>query len=90
MANSSSSTMEKPITSGGLRSSRTSLNGEHGEAKPENGVQIGSLTSEQDAAGGLGRHLGLFSTTLLMLVHSFRATEDRIAESRFLEVSDAL
>ena len=29
-------------------------------------VQPGELTLEEDAAGGLGRHLGLFSTTFLM------------------------
>ncbi len=32
-------------------------------------IQPGNLDLEEDAAGGLGRHLGLFSTTLLMLVH---------------------
>ena len=29
-------------------------------------VQPGELTLEEDAAGGMGRHLGLFSTTFLM------------------------
>lgn len=32
-------------------------------------VQPGNLNLEEDAAGGLGRHLGLFSATLLMFVH---------------------
>lgn len=32
-------------------------------------IQPGNLDLEEDAAGGLGRHLGLFSTTLLMSVH---------------------
>ena len=29
-------------------------------------VEPGELTFEEDTAGGLGRHLGLFSTTFLM------------------------
>lgn len=29
-------------------------------------LQAGELTMEEDTAGGMGRHLGLFSTTLLM------------------------
>lgn len=31
-------------------------------------VQPGDLSLEEDTAGGLGRHLGLFSTTFLMCV----------------------
>ena len=31
---------------------------------------VGELALEEDAAGGLGRHLGLFSTTFLMQVRS--------------------
>lgn len=31
-------------------------------------VQPGELTFEEDTAGGMGRHLGLFSTTFLMSV----------------------
>lgn len=29
-------------------------------------LEAGELSLEEDAAGGMGRHLGLFSTTLLM------------------------
>jgi hypothetical protein len=29
-------------------------------------VQVGELTFEEDTAGGMGRHLGITSTTLLM------------------------
>jgi hypothetical protein len=32
----------------------------------DNGLQAGELTLQEAAAGGMGRHLGLFSTTLLM------------------------
>ena len=35
-------------------------------------IQLGNPDLEEDVAGGLGRHLGLFSTTLLMFVHPFR------------------
>lgn len=31
-------------------------------------IQPGDLSLEEDTAGGLGRHLGLFSTTFLMCV----------------------
>lgn len=31
-------------------------------------AQPGELTLEEDTAGGMGRHLGLFSTTFLMYV----------------------
>lgn len=33
-------------------------------------VEPGELTFEEDTSGGLGRHLGLFSTTFLMYVPS--------------------
>lgn len=29
-------------------------------------LEAGELSLEEDAAGGMGRHLGVFSTTLLM------------------------
>ena len=38
------------------------------EFDPDHSVQPGDLTLEQDTAGGLGRHLGLFSTTFLMYI----------------------
>lgn len=41
----------------------------HGQLAPADAhrtVQPGELTLEEDAAGGMGRHLGLFSTTFLM------------------------
>lgn len=34
----------------------------------EGAVQAGELHADEVAAGGLGRHLGLFSTTFLMYV----------------------
>jgi len=39
-------------------------------------VQPGYLNLKEDAAGGLGRHLGLFSTTFLMLAHSLLAARE--------------
>ena len=54
----------------------TGLEGKGDEASK---IQPGTLNLEEDAAGGLGRHLGLFSTTLLMLVHQ-PEWKGRIAE----------
>lgn len=39
---------------------------EDGEPKADQDVNPGELTFEEDTRGGLGRHLGLFSTTFLM------------------------
>ncbi|KAI9852358.1 MAG: hypothetical protein M1830_006800, partial [Pleopsidium flavum] len=36
-----------------------------GELTKPDAVRPGSLSLKEDAAGGLGRHLGLFSTTFL-------------------------
>ena len=36
------------------------------EKEKNNSVEAGELTFEEDTAGGLGRHLGVFSTTFLM------------------------
>lgn len=36
------------------------------EKHKNNSVEAGELTFEEDTAGGLGRHLGVFSTTFLM------------------------
>lgn len=47
-------------------------------------IPPGDLKPEEDAAGGLGRHLGLFSTTLLMLVHSPEYTLQRWLTSTLL------
>ena len=41
---------------------------EHTEKTEFDVVQPGDLSLEQYTAGGLGRHLGLFSTTFLMFV----------------------
>ena len=35
------------------------------EKHKNNSVKAGELTFEEDTAGGLGRHLGVFSTTFL-------------------------
>lgn len=43
-----------------------SLDGQEVEHDTDESVQPGELTLEEDTAGGMGRHLGLFSTTLLM------------------------
>ncbi len=45
-----------------------SPDGWKGKVDEARNIQPGNLKLEEDAAGGLGRHLGLFSTTLLMLV----------------------
>lgn len=36
------------------------------EPEADRVIEPGELTFEEDARGGMGRHLGLFSTTLLM------------------------
>ena len=43
---------------------------QHDNPPAENPLQSGELSLEEDVAGGLGRHLGLFSTTFLMYFNS--------------------
>ena len=46
--------------------SESSTDGQEEETVVNTTVQPGELSFEEDTAGGLGRHLGLFSTTFLM------------------------
>lgn len=39
--------------------------GSSGDEEPEN-AEVGELSFEEDTRGGLGRHLGIVSTTFLM------------------------
>lgn len=60
---------ESPVSKEGLGISSYNHDGvavEEPVADAEN--QPGELTFAEDTAGGMGRHLGLFSTTFLMLV----------------------
>lgn len=57
------STTEESTKEGGLTSGHNGVDHEHAADKI---VKPGELTFEEDTAGGLGRHLGLFSTTFLM------------------------
>lgn len=44
----------------------SSADGQEAETIADTTVQPGELSFEEDTAGGLGRHLGLYSTTFLM------------------------
>lgn len=57
-------------TGQGTREAGISPNQERTETNAEDIIQPKFLNLEQDTAGGLGRHLGLFSTTFLMSVLS--------------------
>jgi hypothetical protein len=39
-------------------------------ADSDSSLHAGGLTFEEDTAGGMGRHLGVFSCTMLMLVRN--------------------
>ncbi|EKM57702.1 uncharacterized protein PHACADRAFT_192839 [Phanerochaete carnosa HHB-10118-sp] len=41
--------------------------GFEGGAAEKNSIEVGDLTLDEDAAGGMGRHLGVFSCTLLIV-----------------------
>ena len=58
----------KGLTLGLVRGEKSPVGSEEVEFDADHTVQPGELTLEQDAAGGLGRHLGLSSTTFLMYV----------------------
>lgn len=63
------SSWRKGLTLGLVRDESSPVEGDKQvEFDADHIVQPGDLTLEQDTAGGLGRHLGLFSTTFLMYV----------------------
>jgi solute carrier family 7 (L-type amino acid transporter), member 9/15 len=64
--------------SGPSKSDRASVLSEEPTTDNDSSLHPGELTFEEDTAGGMGRHLGVFSCTMLMfvedyscLVHSF-------------------
>lgn len=59
---------EKSPVEGSSSDDATSADVQGLEVDARRTPQPGDLTLEQDTAGGLGRHLGLFSTTFLMYV----------------------
>lgn len=63
------SSWRKGLTLGLVHDEKPPVDGDKEvEFDADHTVQPGDLTLEQDTAGGLGRHLGLFSTTFLMYV----------------------
>lgn len=62
------SSWRKGLTLGLVRDESSPVEGDKQvEFDADHIVQPGDLTLEQDTAGGLGRHLGLFSTTFLII-----------------------
>ncbi len=78
--------VEKRSTDVILRSSDSLPNGHHGEALGELSSEPGSVLMDEDATGGLGRHLGLCSTTFLMWVRFLSLGIDIIANPTVVEV----
>ncbi len=57
---------EKRVPDVNLRLSGSLPNEHHGRAHGELSSQAGNVRMSEECAGGLGRHLGLCSTTFLM------------------------